>query len=118
MAESTGVSPHFLVHGQAYRAPIDHLDGMHVAQQAQLTATAWTTLYTRVRQRLLAAQDHQKRYADKRRRELTFEPGEKVLLSTRHLQLRVPTRKFADRFVGPFAVVKRVGPTAYRLDLA
>ena len=27
------------------------------------------------------------------------------------------TRKFRDRFVGPFTVTQRIGETAYRLDL-
>ena len=44
--------------------------------------------------------------------------GDRVLLSTRNLRLHVASRKFADRFVGPFTVAARVGPVAYRLDLS
>ena len=33
------------------------------------------------------------------------------------MKLHVPSRKFADRFVGPFKVTARVGEVAYRLDL-
>ena len=40
------------------------------------------------------------------------------MLSTRNLKLLVASRKFADRFVGPFTIASRVGPVAYRLDLS
>ena len=36
---------------------------------------------------------------------------------TKNLQLH-GTRKFRDRFVGPFIVVEHIGNTAYRLDLS
>ena len=38
-------------------------------------------------------------------------------MSTKNLRLH-GTRKFRDRFVGPFFVVERIGNTAYCLDLS
>ena len=39
------------------------------------------------------------------------------MLSTKNLRLH-GTRKFRDRFVGPFVVVAHIGNTAYHLDLS
>ena len=69
-------------------------------------------------ERLRSAQAQQKRHADRRRRHVEFDVGDQVLLSTRNLKLLAPSRKLQDRFVGPFTVVAKVGPVAYRLDLA
>ena len=48
---------------------------------------------------------------------MSFAVGDKVLLSTRNLNL-TGSRKFKDTFVGPFAVQQRIGEVAYRLDLS
>ena len=64
------------------------------------------------------AQERMKTQSDKRRRELRFSVGEQVLLSTEHLQQKnAPIRKFKKRFVGPFFVVRQVGPVVYELKL-
>ena len=52
-----------------------------------------------------------------RRHHVEFDVGTKVLLSTRNLRLP-GSRKFRDRFVGPFVISERIGETAYRLDLS
>ena len=38
------------------------------------------------------------------------------MLATRNLRLRGP-RKLQDRYVGPFPITRRIGQTAYQLDL-
>ena len=43
--------------------------------------------------------------------------GQKVLLSTRNLRLKL-LRKLQDQYIGPFKVLKRVGPTDYKLDFS
>jgi hypothetical protein len=73
-----------------------------------------------VRRRLLEAQSWQKSYADNRRRELRFEEGDFVYLKVspmrgvRRFQVK---GKLAPRFVGPYPIIGRVGPAAYRLEL-
>ena len=73
-----------------------------------------------IRARLKAAQDRQKSYADKRRKDLEFEVEDRVFLKLSPWKgvVRFGKRgKLSPRYIGPFEIVERVGPVAYRLDL-
>ncbi|GKC32219.1 putative reverse transcriptase domain-containing protein [Tanacetum coccineum] len=70
--------------------------------------------------RLKAAHDRQKCYADKRKKPLEFNIGDHVLLKVSHWKgvVRFGKKgKLAPRFVGPFEISERIGPVAYRLIL-
>ncbi|GJT42902.1 hypothetical protein Tco_0951617 [Tanacetum coccineum] len=61
-----------------------------------------------------------KSYADKRRKPLEFSVGDYVLLKVSPWKgvVRFGKKgKLAPRFVGPFEIIEKVGPVAYRLDL-
>jgi len=73
-----------------------------------------------IRDRLVTAQSRQKSYSDKRRRPLEFTVGEHVFLRVSPMKgvLRFGNRgKLTPRFIGPFEILERVGPVAYRLAL-
>nr|GEX84309.1 putative reverse transcriptase domain-containing protein [Tanacetum cinerariifolium] len=62
----------------------------------------------------------QKSYADKRRKPLEFSVGDYVLLKVspwKGLICFGKKGKLAPRFVGPFEMIEKVGPVAYKLDL-
>jgi hypothetical protein len=73
-----------------------------------------------VRESLKVAQTRQKSYADKRRRDLSFQVGDFVYLKvspmrgTRRFKVK---GKLAPRYVGPFKIVDRKGEVAYQLEL-
>ena len=69
---------------------------------------------------LKAAQYRQKSYADKRRWPLIFEVGDRVYLRVslmKGVQRFGVREKLAPRYVGPFPIVERCGPVAYRVEL-
>ena len=73
-----------------------------------------------IRKRMKAAQSRQKAYADQRRRPLEFAEGDKVFLKVSPIRgvMRIGRRnKLGPRYVGPFEILKRIGPLAYRLAL-
>jgi hypothetical protein len=68
---------------------------------------------------LIAAQQRQKAFADKNHVEKTYKVGDKVLLSTKYLNLQhsKTSRKLLPKWIGPFEVVQVVGPVAYELKM-
>ena len=73
-----------------------------------------------IRKRLLTVQSRQKSYADVRRRPLKFKESDHVFLKVMPKRgvIRFGKRgKLSPRYIGPFEVLERVGPVAYRLAL-
>ncbi|GKA08154.1 putative reverse transcriptase domain-containing protein, partial [Tanacetum coccineum] len=73
-----------------------------------------------IKEKLKAARNRQKSYADNRRKPLEFEVGDQVLLKVSPWKgvIRFGKKgKLAPRYVGPFEILKRIGPEAYRLRL-
>ena len=71
-----------------------------------------------IRRQSELAKARQAEQANKHRRDVTFQPGDKVMLSSEKLTLKEqPSKKLRDRWLGPFTVEKVVSPVAYRLIL-
>ena len=73
-----------------------------------------------IRDRLKVAQSRQKSYADSKRKEVTYEIGDRAYLWVSPLRgvKRFGVKgKLAPRFVGPYRVLERMGEVAYKLEL-
>ncbi|GKA54517.1 hypothetical protein Tco_0753466 [Tanacetum coccineum] len=70
-----------------------------------------------IKQRMQAARDRQKSYADLKRKPMEFQIGDKVMLKVSPWKgvVRFGKRgKLNPRYVGPFKVIERVGEVAYK----
>ena len=67
---------------------------------------------------LTIAQSRAKSQVDRSRRDETFEVGDEVVLSTRHISVNqhLPS-KLQRHWIGPYRVARVISPVAYGLDL-
>jgi hypothetical protein len=115
--ESTGETPAFLVQGQHPLTPVT-IQTDSAVPAARLFASQLQQTILNVQHSLHKAQDRQKAYADRHRREVKYNVDEQVLLSTRNLAFKaVGTRKFLPKFIGPFPITQVVGNAAVHLQL-
>ncbi|GJX71603.1 hypothetical protein Tco_0308774 [Tanacetum coccineum] len=73
-----------------------------------------------VKEKPKAARDRQKSYVDYRRKPLEFKVGDRVLLKVmpwKGVMHFGKKGKLAPRYVGPFEILERISPMAYRLRL-
>ncbi|GJR35802.1 putative reverse transcriptase domain-containing protein [Tanacetum coccineum] len=113
-------APFEALYGQKCRSPViwtevgeSQLIGPEIVQET-------TEKIFQIKERLKTARSRQKSYADKRRKPLEFEVGDRVLLKVSPWKgvVRFGKKgKLAPRYVGPFEIIERVGPVAYQLKL-
>ncbi len=91
-------------------------DARGVSREAERTLVEMQTIWDEVRAKLVVEQARQKRYADTKRREVRYDVGDSVYLSTRNLGAL--GGKLLAKWVGPYVVTK-VMPSgvSVRLDL-
>ena len=73
-----------------------------------------------IQERMKASQRRQKSYADQRRRPLEFAPGDQVFLRISPITgvgKVIRSRKLSPKFIGPYQILRRIGPVAYEITL-
>ncbi|GJU62195.1 putative reverse transcriptase domain-containing protein [Tanacetum coccineum] len=113
-------APFEALHGRKCRSPVlwaevgeNRLIGLEMVKET-------TDKVVLIKERLKAARDRQKSYADNRRKPLEFKEGDRVLLKVSPWKGVIwfgKKGKLASRYVGPFEILERIGSTAYRLRL-
>ncbi|XP_062080733.1 uncharacterized protein LOC133785522 [Humulus lupulus] len=79
-----------------------------------------TSAIERIRKHMLTAQSRQQSYANAKRQDIEFEVGDKVFLKvspTKGVMRFGKKGKLGPSYVGPFEILERIGPVAYRLAL-
>ena len=114
---ATDFSPFHCVYG--YQPPVLPDNELEVSvPSAHAMIQRCRRIWIAARQVLIQQGDRVKRSADRRRRPAPdYQPGQRVWLSAKDLHLKVPSKKLAPRFVGPFPITRKVGPAAVRLRL-
>jgi hypothetical protein len=73
-------------------------------------------IWSFARDNILSSQRRQKAQADKHRREVDFDVGDEVFVTTKNWNTGLPSRKLDHQAAGPFKVIGKVGHS-FKLDL-
>ena len=121
---TTGYTPFYLFYGREALMPMDLAIAKLTDAKDNPTAAEelerWRKALSFARENTERAQLRQKKYADQHRRVEEFEVGDRVLLDNRHIKLQGETqraRKFNERFIGPYRIMRVINKNAYELEL-
>ncbi|KAK4382892.1 Transposon Tf2-12 polyprotein [Sesamum angolense] len=117
---SIGMAPYEALYGRRCRGLVCwDVEGLRQLEGPELVQETMEKIQI-VKKCLKAAQDRQKSYVDKHRREMEYEVGDKVFLKVSPWKgiLRFGKQgKLSPRYIGPYKIIERIGPLAYRLAL-
>jgi len=75
----------------------------------------------RARDALVEAKANQEKNANKSHCDVQFQIDDQVLLSSAHINLtsqaKHPSKKLQHQFIGPYHIIQKVSPVAYKLEL-
>ncbi|GKB97903.1 transposon ty3-G gag-pol polyprotein [Tanacetum coccineum] len=118
---ATKMTPFEVVYGRPPPRVLTYVPGTSKVQAVEEFLLNRDKLLHDLRSNLLLARDRMKSKADSKRREVEFSVGDMVYLKLQpYRQSTVAVRlsaKVGPKFFGPYKIIERVGPVAYRLEL-
>ncbi|CAL9005670.1 unnamed protein product [Prunus brigantina] len=121
LSESTGSSPFELATGQQPMTPNTVVSGYKGSSPAAYkTAKEWQVNNELAQAQLEKATRKMKKWADKHRRDVVFQPGDLVFVKlnpSQHKSTRKLHKALLRRYEGPFPIIRSVGRAAYRVGL-
>ncbi|GKA08451.1 putative reverse transcriptase domain-containing protein [Tanacetum coccineum] len=116
---STKAVPYEALYGQKCRSPVCWAEVGEVSLTGSKLIQETTEKIVLIKQRMQAARDRQKNYADQKQKPMEFKVGDRVMLKVSPWKgvVRFSKRgKLNPRYVGPFKVLAKVGKVAQELN--
>jgi hypothetical protein len=116
---STKRSPFYAARGYHPHTIITQISRSTVPRADEI-ANNITQLHDEIKSAIKLAQEEMKRHYDIQRTDtsqIQIEPGSKVWLDARNVTTTAPSKKLADKRLGPFKVLSKVSSLNYKLEL-
>ena len=118
---STKVTPFEAIYGRPPPTLLRYIQGETLVEAVAEELQDRDEALKQLQFNLQRAQSNMSKFANKNRRDVSYQPGEWVYLKVRpHVQHTVARRinaKLAARFYGPFMILSKIGAVAYKLQL-
>jgi hypothetical protein len=117
---SIGMAPYEALYGRKCRTPLCWFETGEALTLGPDFIQQTTDKIKMIQDKMRASQSRQKSYYDQRRKPLEFQEGDHVFLRvtpTTGVGRALKARKLTPKFIGPYQILKRIGPVAYQIAL-
>ncbi|KAA8542122.1 hypothetical protein F0562_023274 [Nyssa sinensis] len=118
---STGMTPFQALYGRLPPSIPTYNEGLSPVHEVDQQLLNRDELLRHLKTNLEKSVTRMKHMADKKRRDISFEPGDQVLLKLHPYRQQTAFKrvhqKLASRFYGPYPILEKIGAVAYKLQL-